>query len=192
MQTVTDEQFRAWAAAIRHSDQAAFAAFFDTMHAPLHRYAVYIVHDADAASDLVQDAFAKLWQVRSELDPDRSLKALLFQILRNLALNHERRRRRHHTEPLDEDTREVAHSHSVDDEMDAEALGRLVQQWVDDMPDRRREAFLLSRRENLSHDEIAQLMGLAPKTVNNHIVLALQHIRQKIEAFRAQDGQPDP
>lgn len=189
MRSVTDEQFRGWAIAIRSSDQKAFAALFDVMYGPLHRYGAYMTHDADAATDLVQEVFAKVWQVRDSLDPERSLRALLFQMMRNLALNHERRRKRHQTEALEEDLPEASIDHNADDELDAQALALQVQEWIDEMPERRREAFLLSRREGLSHDEIAQLMGLAPKTVNNHIVLALQHIRSRLDTFRSRSGE---
>lgn len=189
MRSVTEDQFRAWAVAIRASDRSAFAALFDEMYGPLHRYAAYITHDEHAAADLVQEVFAKAWQVRDDLDPERSLKALLFQMLRNQALNHERRRRRHHTEELEDDLAEASVVHPTDDELDASALGIQVQQWIDEMPERRKEAFLLSRREGLSHDEIAQLMGLAPKTVNNHIVLALQHLRSRLDAYRERNGE---
>jgi RNA polymerase sigma-70 factor (ECF subfamily) len=189
MRSVTDDQFRSWALAIRSSDHEAFAALFDVMYGPLHRYAAYIVHDSDAATDLVQEVFAKVWQVRIDLDPERSLRAFLFQMLRNQALNHERRRKRHQTEVLDDDLPAASIEHSTDDELDASALSRLVQEWIDEMPERRREAFLLSRREGLSHDEIAGLMGLAPKTVNNHIVLALQHIRSRLDAYRIRTGE---
>jgi RNA polymerase sigma-70 factor (ECF subfamily) len=189
---VTDEQFGAWAVEIRRSDRRAFASLFDVMYGPLRRYAVYIVHDDDVAMDLVQDVFAKLWKVRGEIDPDRSLRAFMFQMLRNLALNHERQKKRHQTEPLSDELASSTHDYNPDDELDAKTLDRYVRGWIEEMPERRKEAFLLSRRENLSHEEIAQLMGLAPKTVNNHIVLALQHIRQKLEDYRARTGTPDP
>ena len=53
------------------------------------------------------------------------------------------------------------------------------------MPERRREAFRLSRYEGLSHEEIAPVMGLTPKTVNNHVVLALQHLRTRLRTYES-------
>jgi RNA polymerase sigma-19 factor, ECF subfamily len=185
MENVTDGQFRTWSIAIRSSDREAFAALFGELHDQLFRYADYIVRDPEAAADLIQEAFAKVWQVRDTLDPERSLKALLFQMVRNLSLNHERHKKRRRTEGLEVGLQVSSADHSVEDVLDADALGKLINFWIDSMPERRREAFLLSRREGLSHGEISQLMDLAPKTVNNHIVLALQHIRNKLEAHKA-------
>lgn len=187
MHPVSDGQFREWSIALRSSDRIAFAELFRYMHAPLLRYAQYVVRDREAAADLTQDAFAKLWQVRDTLDPDRSLKALLFQMVRNLALNHERHKKRHRTEPLETVFDRGSDEHPVEDSIDADTLNERLESWIEAMPDRRREAFLLSRREGLSHEEISQLMGLAPKTVNNHIVLALQHIRAKLDVYRAEE-----
>jgi RNA polymerase sigma-70 factor (ECF subfamily) len=70
-------------------------------------------------------------------------------------------------------------------------LKRHLERWISEMPQRRREAFMLSRFEGLSHEEIASLMDLAPKTVNNHIVLALQHIRKKLDGFREREFPTD-
>ncbi len=189
MRNDTEGQFRIWSIAIRSSDREAFSALFQEMHDPLFRYADYIVHDRDAAADLIQDAFTKIWQVRETLDPERSLKALLFQMVRNLSLNHERHKKRHRTEDLEAGMQIGSAEHTVDEVLDADTLGGLINSWIDSMPERRREAFLLSRREGLSHEEISVLMGLAPKTVNNHIVLALQFIRKKLEVYREEDVQ---
>ncbi|MBT6597860.1 MAG: sigma-70 family RNA polymerase sigma factor, partial [Bacteroidetes Order II. Incertae sedis bacterium] len=73
-----------------------------------------------------------------------------------------------------------------DERLDAERLEQKLREWIEEMPSRRREAFMLSRFEGLSHEEIAALMNLAPKTVNNHIVLALQHIRSKLDRYKTE------
>ncbi len=189
MRSVSEGQFRAWSIAIRSSDRDAFAALFAKMHDPLFRYAEYIVHDSEVAADLVQETFSKLWQVRDGLDEARSLKAFLFQVIRNLALNHERWKKRHRTEGLDAAVSVSSDEHGIDEALDAQSLQTMVNSWIDAMPDRRREAFLLSRREGLSHEEISQLMGLAVKTVNNHIVLALQHLRKQLDVYRSADAE---
>jgi DNA-directed RNA polymerase specialized sigma24 family protein len=51
--------------------------------------------------------------------------------------------------------------------------------WINELSDRRREAFELSRFEGLDHNEIADVMNLSVKTVNNHIVDALSHLRMR-------------
>ncbi|MDA0873538.1 MAG: RNA polymerase sigma-70 factor [Bacteroidetes bacterium] len=184
MRSIPDEQFLRWSHGLLRSDATSYAELFDASYDALHRYALYIMHDDAAASDILQDVYLKLWQVRETIDPERSLRALMYQMVRNYALNHERQRKRHAAEAIEADHPSVGFDSVNDDELDAAVLKERLQIWIDEMPERRREAFMLSRFEGLSHDEIASLMDLAPKTVNNHIVLALQHIRKKLDAFR--------
>jgi RNA polymerase sigma-70 factor (ECF subfamily) len=150
---------------------------------------MYIVQDRSAASDILQDVFLKLWQVRSTIDPERSLRALMYQMVRNFAFNHERQRKRHASEELEADHPSVGFDTLNDEQLDADSLMGHLTHWIDEMPARRKEAFLLSRFEGLTHEEIALLMDLAPKTVNNHIVLALQHLRQHLQDFEDRDGE---
>ncbi|WP_456427474.1 RNA polymerase sigma-70 factor [Rhodocaloribacter sp.] len=184
MQSISEEQFRAWGDGLRRSDREAYASVFDATYDALFRFAWYITHDREACYDILQDVFAKLWHVRETIDPDRSLKALLYQMVRNYALNHERQKKRHATASLDAMPVEPSEHQLVEENLDADALNDQVRQWIAEMPERRRLAFELSRFEGLSHEEIAARMNLAPKTVNNHIVLALQHLRLRLETYR--------
>ena len=185
MRSISESQFRAWGQRLCEDDRAAYAALFDQTYDALLRYVTYITHDQQAAYDVLQDVYLKLWNIRHTIDPDRSLRALLYQMARNYALNHERHRKRHATDALEETTLEPQAASRLSEDLDAQELHHRIQRWIDHMPARRREAFLLSRYEGLSHEQIACLMNLAPKTVNNHIVLALQYLRERLHALEA-------
>jgi len=189
MRSLTEEQFRAWSHGLLQSDAASYAELFDATYDALHRYSMFITHDSISASDILQDVYLKLWQVRETIDPDRSLRALMYQMVRNYSLNHERQKKRHAAEAIEADHPSVGFDSLSDERLDAAILQKKMQEWIEEMPHRRREAFMLSRYEGLSHDEIASLMDLAPKTVNNHIVLALQHIRMKLENYRNRESE---
>jgi len=184
MKTINDEQFTAWSRGLRDSDRQAYTRVFEATYDALYRYAWYFTHDEETTYDVLQDVFLKLWQVRERIDPARSLKALLYQMVRNTALNHIRHARRHAADALDEMVIEPASSSPSESSFDVQALDDHIRGWIDELPTRRREAFLLSRYQGLSHAEIADVMNLAPKTVNNHIVLALQHLRTRLLAHQ--------
>ncbi len=187
MRSISEDQFRSWSHGLRNSDKRSYAELFDATYNTLIRYAMYIVHDQEVAADILQDVFMKLWHIRSNIDPERSLRALMYQMVRNYALNHERQKKRHASEEVEADHPSVRFDILADEKLDAEVLQAKIRYWIDLMPTRRREAFILSRYEGFSHDEIATLMDLAPKTVNNHIVLALQHIRKHLKDFQDRD-----
>lgn len=187
MQSITTDQFREWSYRLQRSDRDAYAEVFRATYDALFRYAWRFTHDDEAAYDVLQETYMKLWMIREQVDPERSIKALLYQMVRNFALNHQRYKKRHATDSLDDQIVEPGQDESYAADLDATDLGRLLHQWIDALPPRRREAFMLSRYEGLTHDEIARIMGLTPKTVNNHIVLALQHLR---DLMRTHESDP--
>ena len=73
---------------------------------------------------------------------------------------------------------------SQDDQLDSRLLEAHLKTYIEELPPRRRQAFMLSRFGGLSHKEIAETMGLTPRTVNTHIVLALRTLRSRFEALK--------
>lgn len=179
----TDDSFAQWSERLLDSDQRAFSELFEAMHVTLLRYAWRYTRAQEPARDIVQEAFMKLWQMREDIDPDRSLKALLYTMVRNLALNHNRSAQYTNGTLPEHDLHD--HAPSADKQVDADLLDAHLRRCIEDMPERRREAFVLSRYEGLSHDEIAQMMGLTPRTVNTHIVLALKDLRSRLGELQA-------
>ena len=152
------------------------------MHAPLLRYAFRYTGQSEAARDIVQDAFLKLWQTREKLDPGRSLRGLLYTIVRNLSLNF-KRSSHHARDPLPEyGIRDSMPS--ADQRLDESILEDNLRKFIAELPPRRRQAFELSRFEGLSHKEIAAKMNLTSRTVNTHIVLALRSLRGRVAALQ--------
>ena len=181
----TDEQFQTWCRRIRASDREAFRAVFEALHDPLSRYALQITGRTAAAQDVVQHAFAALWDMRADLDPDESLEALLFRIVRNRAYNAERdrRTRAEKHDDLRADTGPVTPDPGA--QMDADRLAAALRAQIEALPERQREALALSRFEGLSHDAIAEVMDISPRTVNNHIVAALKKLRRWVRSHHA-------
>ncbi len=179
------DPFPAWSQRLRASDPTACTEVFEVLHPVLLRYALQLTRDEAAAYDVVQEAFIKLWQVRQTLDPERSMKALLYRIVRNLSLNVQRMKRHEAIQHAALPDQLAAQTPTPEEAYDAEVLGTHLRRWIDTLPPRRREAFQLSRYEGLSHDEIAQVMSLTSRTVTNHIMLALQYLRDHLRAFQA-------
>ena len=76
------------AAALRQGDESVFDAVFRRLYAPLCHYATSLTDgDADEAEDIVQQVFVKLWDRRASLDITWSVKAYLYRMVHNAALN---------------------------------------------------------------------------------------------------------
>ncbi|MDX1638495.1 MAG: sigma factor-like helix-turn-helix DNA-binding protein, partial [Balneolaceae bacterium] len=63
-------------------------------------------------------------------------------------------------------------------------LAGLFEAWIEELPRQQQRAFELSRFEGLTHEEIAEVMEIAPRTVNNHIVAALKTLKERYERLK--------
>jgi len=168
------------------SDRQAFGDLFRLLREELIRYVLRIVKDEALAHDLIQDVFLSLWGLRESLDPERSLKAYIYQMAKNRAIRHLRDERIHdekHKIIRDRSRDNMLDRGHPDAQVDAGSLSSKLKTWINELPDRQKEAILLSRFQGLSHREIADIMAISPRTVNNHIMRALGHLQSRIEAF---------
>ena len=181
------DPFPEWTRRIADSDHSALACVFDATHDALVGYARGLVRDSAAAQDLVQTAYIRLWEHRRELDPARSIRGWLYRTVRNLSLTRLRDDRRRDERLAGFDEAPLWRDPGPEALLEASELGRTMSGWLADLPDRQREALMLSRFEGLSHEEIAEVMGIAPRTVNNHLVRGLQVLRERLEAGQQQE-----
>ena len=172
-----------WCEGLRASDHRAYEEIFRALYDPLLNYAIYLTKSRPVALDIIQDAFLKLWEKRQTLNPEKSVKALLYLIVRNLAFNHNRDTASRVAKLSDPLHQPLPDNPGPEETFKAEELKRKLDSWIDALPDRQREALVLSRMQGLSHDEIASVMDVSPRTVNNHIVRALKYIHGKVQGY---------
>lgn len=182
MDSISDRQFSKWASNIREGDETAFKNMFDATFENYVRYAWRFTKDKESAMDIVQESFIKLWQMRADLDPSKSLKTYFYRMVKNKSLNYLRDAPQNTAQV---DDLKIADESSVvfEEEQESELLEPL-KQWIDELPDRQQEAFKLSRYEGLSHNEIAEIMDISARTVNNHIGAALNNLQEKYKTYK--------
>ena len=174
MKTNTDSEFRSWSEAISSNDRDAFSDFFRSTYDRYLRYACRFVSNRNEAADIVQDAFVSIWTRRSDIDTDKSLKSYMYTIVRNLCLNFIRDHQSRTADLNEAGVLTIHQETEIDDPVDLESM---LTELLEELPERQREAFELSRFDGLSHEEIAVVMDVSPRTVNNHLVAALKTLR---------------
>jgi RNA polymerase sigma factor (sigma-70 family) len=147
------------------------------------------VASPETAADLAQEAFYRL--LRSDQAPDAlDTRAYLFRIAANLAIDHNRHRRRQQTSTGEEQA--IAEYADPQPSAERSALSReelrVLEQAINTLPPRGREVFLLHKIDQLSYAEIAARLGIAKNTVVVHMVRSLAHCREALERHRSRAG----
>ncbi|QXD15347.1 RNA polymerase sigma-70 factor [Rhodocaloribacter litoris] len=167
---------------IHRGDRQGFRLFFERYHAFLLHYLERMGVPPDVAEDLVQQAFLAVWERRAQIDPSRSLRAFLFRIGHNRALNHFRDSRRLSYEAELPELPDPAPG--ADRRTDATFLRARLHEAVGRLPERRRAVFELCFLQGLTYREAAEVLDISPKTVENQMAQALRHLRSALAGFR--------
>jgi len=179
-----ERQELAWFEGVRTGDEAAFESLFRAYAGPLHAFAYSYVGSQVAAQEIVQDLFARMWERRETIETPRSAYAYLFSATRNRAISYLRSRRAEHSflaRALHAaGTRDAPAGAPQERELEAESLAEALDQAVKELPPRCREVFALTRNQQLSHAQVAEVLGISPKTVQVHMGRALALLRQKL------------
>lgn len=138
--------------------------------------AYYILKDKDAAEDIVQDVFIKLWEKRAKLSEVDNKKAYVAQMARNAALDSIRSSGRVETEPLNLELKQVPAEDQLSNNNQDEIKNR-IEMAVGLLSPKCRLIFSLSRFEGLTNDEIAEYLDLSKRTVETQISQALKQFR---------------
>ncbi len=157
------------------NNKVAFEALFRKLQPGLVRFAFIHLRDQEDAREVVQEVFINVWDKRDQLDFAEELKYYLFRSVKNGCLNLIKKRRLD-TVSLEEGM--TAAEEQSQDESDTQRRFKSVMAQVNQLPEMCREIFLMSRMEGLSHKEIAEILEIAPKTVENQIGIGLKKIRE--------------
>ena len=156
---------------------------------PLVAYASRLLDDTEAAEDVVQRAFVRLWEHGHAIPTGDEVRPFLYRMVRNLASNEWRRRQ---TQRSWLDGESMLHPHHAMPSQDVEEdeLAAALAAAVERLPARRREVFVLSRYHALTNAQIAEVLSIAPQTVANQLVSALRELRVMLEPYL--DERPVP
>lgn len=169
-------------AQITAGDPGGLETLFRNHYADLCRFAYQKVRDWDVAEDVVQDVFARLWRLRTQLNISTSLRAYLFTATKNLSLNHLQQEKRHF-ELQQLFVEQVEFSAPEEPEDDTRLLELRIREAIETLPPKCKEVFELSRFEGMTYQEIADEMGIAKKTVENQMGKALSLLREQLAAY---------
>ncbi len=161
--------------------QADFELLFRRFRPGLVYFAMGIVNNRSDAEEIVQDMFVAIWDRKDQLAFDDSLKNYLFTGVKNKCLNHIKKAKLQFSEMPDEFP--IASQDAlISDHLQSRETENRIHFLIDQLPTKCRMVFLLSRMQELSYKEIAVVMDISPKTVENQIGIALKFLKEHLQA----------
>ncbi|MFY0252491.1 RNA polymerase sigma-70 factor [Chitinophaga sp. 30R24] len=157
-----------------------FEALFRENHAHCLAFATHYTGDAHVAEEIVQQVFLRLWEKRDTITITGPVKAYLFSAVRNTAISQWRK-------DAVRSEKETGYSRMKDITLpageEAKELERLYHQALEILPERCREVFVLSRQQHMKYAEIAAVMNISVKTVENQMGKALKILHQELKEY---------
>jgi RNA polymerase sigma-70 factor (ECF subfamily) len=177
VQSLSDDRL---IALIRENDLTAFEHIYNKYWSKLYLSAYNILRERQASEDITQEVLVNLWVKRTDVQV-ASLNAYLYTAVRYQVFNILRSGK---VKDNVFNSLEALFSNNGGEEMLSEKeINRLLDQGVAELPEKCRQIFIMSRKEHLSTKEIAERLGLSPKTVENQLTIALNRLRKTLGDF---------
>lgn len=157
---------------IKQNDTEAFRELYYKYYRNLIHYGWHWTRSMDSSRDLVQETFTRVWINRNRLNPEKSIKAYLYKTIHNLIINQNKLHSSKNVS-LDDDNESRSQSPNDDRELTID-----VQTAVNNLPEKLRTVFLLSRIEGFSYSEIAVICSISQKAVEKRMSRAFDTLRK--------------
>nr|WP_121272229.1 RNA polymerase sigma-70 factor [Pedobacter schmidteae] len=163
---------------LKEDNSDAFEEIYNKYWPKLYLSAYNLLRDRYAAEDIVQEVLVQLWMKRQSQTIE-SLNSYLYAAVRFQVFNLIRsgKVREHFFNRIEE----LSIENTAEDHLYAQDVLKKIDEGLAELPDRCREIFTLSRKDQLSTKEIAARLGIAPKTVENQLTIAIRRLRSTME-----------
>lgn len=185
MEDNAEELVREWVIALKADDAEAFNKLFGQYSKRLYYFSLGYLKSKYEAEEIVQKVFLKVWESRKLLNPELSFKAYLFKIAYHSILEIFRKLAQEQNYRHDVISNLLHQDNSLDERSDYNSLLELVETIVSNLPPRQKDIFIKRKQQGMSVKEIAQILEIAPKTVENHLTEALRSIKSRLNKENA-------
>ncbi|UYQ93824.1 RNA polymerase sigma-70 factor [Chitinophaga horti] len=162
---------------VSEGDETAFNFLFGQHRNDVYLHALTYTKSPEFAEELVLDIFMKIWNGRSRLTEVDNFRGYLFILSRNQVISAMRKRLE---QPVSDDALAFLETPGMrpDSHLEFKEVQSLLEKALATLSPQQRTAFHLSRTEGKTYEEIAEIMGISRRTVNFHMVAALNTLRQ--------------
>lgn len=132
------------------------------------------------AEEVVQSAFIRVWEVRERVEPESSFISFLCTIAKNLLMNMYQRQTVEYVYNECLKNTGVDRDSQTEESIDLRFLNEYIDSLAEELPAQRKKIFILSKRQNYTNKEIAEMMGISESTVATQLSLAVKFMREQL------------
>ncbi len=166
---------------LRNDNENAFKELFNRYCKKLFNFSLRYLHNKEESEELVQIVFINLWEHRKSLRDDLPVKSYIYRSAVNYIYNQLKKRAIHAKFVDSELIKGEIHSNLTYEQVLFNDMERSINSIIDTLPLQQKRIFMLSRYENLSHQEIAEKLDLSVRTVENQVFRVLKIIRSRLQ-----------
>lgn len=172
---MTDIEWEGVLEAVMSKDEIAFKRIFFHFYDNLLHFSLSITKNTEVSEDIVSELMSKIWTNADKFQQVSNLKTYLFQAVKNSSLNYLSQQK---TRTLYQESElEVRHPYTPEQLMLSKEFGKQLEEVIDKMPPKMKMAFTLVKDNSLTYKQTAEIMEVSINTVDRHIQMALNHIR---------------
>ena len=181
MKDDAESQARQWLAHIASGRQSALENFYRHFHAQVQQFALRLVGNAADAAEITNESMLEVWRSASRFAGDSKVRTWLFGIVNHRAIDLMRRRRRLHSDDLEELVDDSPSCHIADVVGGAQDAGH-VRECVEQLPERQKAVVHLAFFEELSYPEVAEALHVPVGTIKTRVMHAKVRLQQCLSA----------
>jgi RNA polymerase sigma-70 factor (ECF subfamily) len=166
---------------LKQDEKSALDDLFGYYYPRLFHFSKSILKIETDVDDILQEVFVKLWLNRQKIGNAETFNSYIFTITKNEVLNLIRTNIRNNSFKNELFQRSVAEEFQMQSQLEFNEVKSGINQVVSQLPEKRRQIFILSRTEGLSNREIAQQLNISEKTVEDHITHAIKKIKTSLK-----------
>lgn len=169
---------------ISQGDKGSFNEFFRLYYEKFIKISLLYVRGYNNAEDIVSDVFVKILNRIDSIYQVERVEAYLFRMVKNQCLDFLKRKKNKLLVLIDE--HEDNYFEANDDlrvEIEGNELNSIVDQCVDQFPPKRKIVYKLIKEDQLKYKEVGEILNISPKTVENHLNLAIKSLREVVELY---------
>ncbi|HEU4472841.1 MAG TPA: RNA polymerase sigma-70 factor [Flavisolibacter sp.] len=164
-----------------YDDPIAYKEIFVQYHARLVNFSQSITGSKESSEEVVSDVFLKIWTMRANLPRIENFHLYIYIITKNLSINRVLQQKKEKVFSLDDAVVDLKSIYLDPEQLLITAeMYKKLRLAVDGLPPKCRLIFKLVKEDGLKYREVAELLGLSLKTIENQMTIALKKLGQSV------------